>query len=245
MLAIIQTVRILCPGGIPIPFGVTGGTAPYTWSVAGGGAGGTINASTGQYMSPNSIGIDTVRVTDHVAATATYQIAIGTPLMCVAEIIGSQMGLDMTPSNSQIWLWDQKELIPTDSRLYVIVGVNYTKPFGNRPKYDGSGSGLNAIQSVNMLANLSIDILSRGPAARDLKEQVLLALSSPYAEQQMELNSFFIAPISTNFVNISQVEGAAILYRFNISVNLQYFVTLNTAIDYFDTFSTPIVTTEP
>ena len=239
-LSILSSIHAMA-SNLTSPFGATGGTAPYTFSVLPGGAGGSIDPSTGIYTSPNSTGIDIIEVTDAVAATAQQQIQICTALELVCDVIQTAMGL----SNGQVYLWDQKINIPTDSQLYIAVGVLSCKPFGNKPKYDGSGSGLNAIQSVNMLASISLDILSRGPAARDQKEQVLLALSSPYGQQQMELNSFFIAPISTSFLNISQIDGAAIPYRFNISCNLQYFSTLSTPTNYYDVFSDVAITDEP
>lgn len=240
-LTLLSSYHAMAPNGLTIPFGATGGSPPYTFSVLPGGAGGSINPTTGVYTSPSTTGVDIVQVTDSVAATAQQTLLIDYPLSLVCDIIQSAMGL----SNGQVYLWDQKIDIPSDSQLYIAVGVLSCKPFGNRPKYDGSGAGLNAIQSVNMQATLSIDIFSRGPAARDQKEQVLLALSSPYAEQQMELNSFFIAPLSTSFVNISQIDGASIPYRFNISAALQYFSTLNTNVAYYDQYYAVQVTDEP
>lgn len=238
-LTILQTVSAMAPN-LSIPFGVTGGTAPYVWSVVPGGAGGTIDSSTGQYTSPNTSGVDTVQITDSLAASAEYDISVCYPLELVCDIIQSQMGL----SQGQVYLYNQKISPPNDSRLYVAVGVLIAKPFGNRPAYAGS-SGFKAIQSVNMYNLLSIDIFSRSTAALIQKEQVLLALSSPYAQQQMALNCFSVAPISTAFVNVSELDGAAIPYRFNISVGLQYFATLNTDAPYYDTFSQPTVTAEP
>src|ERR1019366_6101237 len=84
--------------------------------------------------------------------------------------------------------------------------------------------GTNQNQSVNMNALLSINIFSRSTAARDQKEQILFALKSTYAEQQMEANGFFIAPITSGFQNVSDADGPAILYQFNLSANLQYVV---------------------
>lgn len=239
-LQILSSYHAMVPN-LGIPYGATGGTAPYTFSVLPGGAGGSIDASTGYYTAPNNTGTDIIQVTDAAAATAQLPVLIDYPLSLVCDIIQTAMGL----SNGQVYLWDQKIDIPKDSQLYIAVGVLSCKPFGNKPKYDGSGSGLGAVQSVNMQALLSIDIFSRGPAARDMKEQVLLALSSPYGQQQMELNSFFIAPITTSFVNLSQIDGAAIPYRFNLSAQLQYFSTLNTNIDYYDTYGAVQVTEEP
>lgn len=227
---------------LTVPFTAVGGTGPYTFSLITNFSGSFIDPTTGMYTSGNftGAGSDIIQVTDALSASATWTITVMTALELVCDII--QTGMNLPAGNT--YLWDQKINIPINSELYIAVGVNYCKPFGNKPRYEPSDYGMTATQSVNMLANLSIDILSRGPAARDQKELVLLALSSPYAQQQMELNSFFIAPLSTGFVNLSQIDGAAIPYRFNISANLQYFVSITTPVSYYDTFAQPTVTDE-
>jgi hypothetical protein len=247
VLTVLQNATACAPGNLTVPFAVSGGSSPYTWAVVPGGAGGTID-SDGTYTSPlSSIGPDTITVTDSTSPTpqvGSTTMLVGYPLMLVCDIIQNCMGL----SGSQVWLWEQKIFIPTDSQLYVAVGVQSCRPFSNRPSYSGGGSAgapLTATQSVNMQATLTIDILSRGPIARDMKEQVLLALSSPYAQQQMELNSFLVASLSTGFVNLSQVDGAAIPYRFQILVALQYFSTLTTQPAYFSSFGSVAVTPNP
>lgn len=215
-----------------------GGTAPYTYSVIGGGAGGTINSS-GFYTAPSNVTqseYDTIQVVDSLLSSAEVQILIGSPLDLFCDIIQTYMGL----SQGQVYLWDQKINIPTDSRLYIAISILSCKPFGNSNKMDSNG---NAVQSVNMQVRLGIDILSRGPDARDKKEQIILALQSPYAEQQQNFNSFYIGKISTDFVNISEIDGAAIPYRFNISVMMQYFVTNIAAAPYYNTFPTTQVVT--
>ena len=122
------------------------------------------------------------------------------------------------------------------------------KAYGQSNAHDGGssdGSPLTSVQSVNVMARVGIDILSRGTSARDMKDQVLLALNSDYAEAQMGLNSFFLGKGPTSFVNLSQVDGAAIPYRFHIELNVQYAVTKSTLVPYFDTFETPEVTINP
>ena len=229
-LALLQNNTAMAPNGLTTPFQGSGGTAPYTYSVLAGGPGGSISSS-GIYTSPNTTGVDTVEVTDSLSATATAQILIGNPLELFCDIISNQMGL----SQGQAYLWDQKILIPTDSRLYVAVGVISCKPFANSNTIDPTTG--NSLQSVNMQAFLSVDRLSRGPDARDRKEQVILALESQYARSQQELNSFYVGKISSGFVNLSTIDGAAIPYRFNISVQIQYFVSSASAQQYFNTFS--------
>lgn len=243
-LLLTSSVTALAPNRIA-SFLAVGGTAPYVYSVVPGGAGGSIDSATGLYTAPAEVSPnpkqanDIILVTDDAAQTAQLPILVTNVLGLVAEIIQSEMGL----AAGRVYFWDQKIEQPHDNGLYVAIGIQNSKPFGNTTRCV-PGAGLDAVQSINVLDTLSIDIISRGPDARTRKEEVLLALNSIYSESQQELNSFFVGKISTNFVNLSQIDGAAIPYRFNISVNVQYFVTKVKAVPYFDTFSGPEVTTQ-
>lgn len=263
-------------------FAASGGTSPYTYSVLGGGVGGTINPYTGKYTAP--IGPiaenkrDTIQVIDSVSAIANSTILVDGALGLFCDIIQNQMSLDST----HIYFWDQKIMQPTDSNLYVAISVPMCKPFGNNISYvTGENgpltnlfsyrtypypadpgttpfnsyssyntnwnwlsyeqevqAGLVAVQSVNMYATVDVDIISRGPAARDKKEFVLMALQSVYSEQQQEANGFYISPLTHGFINLSNIDGAAIPYRYKMSLALQYSVTNNNAVPYFNNFTT-------
>lgn len=234
MIRLVQTATAVAVS-TPTPFGVIGGVPPYTFSVLPGGAGGSI-ASDGLYTAPSSLGqgvteeTDTVQVVDSNGLKAQQKILVGTPLALLCDVIKREMNL----VRGQVYMWDQKIKIPEDSKLYVAVGIVSCKPFGNGNKQNTDG--VTTTQSVNMQVLASLDILSRGPAARDRKEEVIMAIQSNYAQQQQALNSFYIAPISTGFVNLSEVDGAAIPYRFNISVAMQYFISKTRNIDYYDSF---------
>lgn len=229
----------------------TGGVAPYTYEVVSGGAGGTISAISGNeglYTAPSSAPLegddayDTIRVTDDNGDTAEAEILIGTPLELFCEIIQKEMEL----ANGRVYLWNQKLMQPKDSDLYIAVSVLNCKPFGNTNRPDSSGVGVNSVQSVNMQATIAIDIISRSLQAQRRKEEVLMALASTYSQQQQERNSFYIGqlPPAAQFVNLAEVDGAAIPYRYNISINIQYFATKTKAVDYFDDFSDVEVETE-
>lgn len=215
-----------------------GGTPPYVYSIAPGGAGGSINPSTGIYTAPLAYGSDVVVVTDSLSASASLSLMVGDALLLLCNIIEKEMNL----ANDQVWIWNQKEFVPKDSRIYVNIGVLTCKPFANTNQFNDDGT---VTQSVNMQEMISIDILSRGPDARTRKEELILALNSVYAQQQQETNGFYIAKLSTTFVNLSEIDGAAIPYRFNISANLQYFIKKTKVVPYFDDFSEVEITTEP
>jgi GGDEF domain-containing protein len=229
--------------GITASFLASGGTAPYTYAVLPGGAGGSID-SDGIYTAPAVVPTDpatqydTIQVTDDDAATATAPILVGTPLLLFCEVIQREMGL----SNGRVYLWDQKLNQPADSGLYIAVAVVNCKPFANVNRQ--SSSGTQSEQFVSMLALLDINIISRSAAARDRKEEIILALNSIYAQQQQEANSFYIAKLSplAGFVNLSEVDGAAIPYRYKISVNIQYAYKKTSALQYFENFTDTIYT---
>lgn len=223
-------------------FLASGGTPSYVYSVLPGGAGGTIDSSTGVYTSPVSLSgnpsgtIDVIQVVDSLLALATAGIAVGSPLLLFCNIIQHELGL----SNGRVYLWDQKIFQPKDYDLYVAISVTSCKPFANVNRTSSiDDDNLDSDQYVSMLARVDIDIISRGPAARDRKEEVILALNSTYAQQQQEANGFYIGklPPHGGFLNLSDIDGAAIPYRYKISVNMQYAFSKTTPVDFFNDFS--------
>lgn len=235
-----SNTQALVPGLFTYFSGV-GGISPYSYLVLPRGIGGSINASTGLYTAPQAYGTDKIQITDSTGAMAYASIMVGSPLQLVCEILQKEIGLE----EGQVFLWDQKINIPTDSKLYIAVGVLSCKPFSNNLRPRSVTGSLQADQYASFLATLSIDLLSRSQQANDLKEQVILALNSIYSQSQQEINSFYIAKISTGFANLSQEDGAAIPYRYNISVNMQYCATKIKAVPYYDDFEQPSVATEP
>lgn len=245
-LVLSQNFTAVVPTANFVQFLASGGTSPYSYSVLAGGAGGTIDPSTGDYTAPSLMtaypakGLyDTIQVTDADLAIATSQILVGTPLFLICDILQTELGLD----SSHTYLWDQKVFQPTDSNLYVAVSLVSCKPFGNA--FEVQVDGTSVEQWVAMYGQVDFDIISRGPAARDQKELVILALNSIYSQQQQNANGFYIGklPISNGFINLSQIDGAAIPYRYKISYAMQYQTNLSSNVQYYDSFETPQVVT--
>lgn len=153
------------------------------------------------------------------------------------DVIRYQMDL----ADDQVYIYNQKINIPTDSRLYIAVGVLVVKPFGNS-NVPISTAGLDELQSANFLANLSVDVFSKGTDALTRKEEVILALNSTYSKSLQQTYGFYIAKHSSSFVNLSAIEGSIIPYRFNLGVNIQYKITKQQPIDYYDNFDKTIIT---
>lgn len=226
--------------GLTRSFQGLGGSEPYRYARIIGDAG-WIDADTGLFNSGSDFGASTIQVIDNLGAEATAKVLVASPLQLVCDIIQKEMGL----ADGRVYLWDQKIFSPSDEGVFVVVGELTNKAFGSTCRTESDDFGCNEVQSVNMRALLSVDVISRGNAARNRKEEVLLAIASTYSQQQQEVNSFRVYPISTNFINLSRDDGAAIPYRFNLTVALQYFVSKTKAIPFFDVFSDAEITTEP
>lgn len=248
MSLVLQQTYTAIAGGLTASFLASGGTGPYTYSVLPVplGPGGAVDVD-GIYTALAASSTDpqrayaTIQAEDTLGETGTAQILVGTPLQLFCEIIQREMGL----AKGRVYLWDQNIMQPTDSGLYVAVSVLREKPFASCGRFNGTSGNL--AQWLNVMAQLQLDVISRGPEARELKEQVLMTLAGQYAEQQMEKNSFFIGklPPGGQFVNLSSPDGAAIPYRFKIDINMQYVVRRTTAVSYFDDLAAASVTTNP
>lgn len=223
---------------ISSPFLATGGTSPYTYSIAPDGVGGTISPS-GLYTAPNKVGTDKIIVTDSLGQKAVKIVNVGSILHLICDVIQNEMSLE----DGRVYIFDQKKFMPTDEGVFVAVSMLSCKPFANNIEYDFTLD--QQVQSSNFFASLQLDIISKSTEALLRKEELLMAMKSTYAEQQQELNSFHIGVISTNFVNLSQIDGTAIPYRFSITVNVQYQVKKIGSVPYFDSFEDPSVITSP
>ena len=219
--------------GISTVVSAVGGTPPYTYSVEVNAANpqGTIN-SNGVYIASFKTGTDHIIATDSLGATAEIYISVLPPLELFCDILKVEMNL----ADDQVYIYNEKIQSITDSRMYIAVGINSDKYFGNSNSSEVSVAGLNEVQSVNCMSNLSIDIVSRGNEARERRAEIVLALNSKYSQNQQELNSFNVGKIPGVFTNLSKEEGASIPFRFNIGVNIQYFIKTVKAAAYFNQF---------
>lgn len=243
MITLQATKRALGPG-LTASFLASGGTAPYVYTMAATGAGGTINASTGLYTAPAEVPsdpdkfFDTIKVTDNVGATKTLKILVGTPWMLFWEVLQSVLKL----SPEMIWFQNQKQFEPTDATkgMWVVLMFPNLKAFASGLHPAGTGNAWDKTEKwANFSGPVDIHIMSRDSAALNRKEEVVMALTGPYARAQQTANSFYIGRIPHNIVDISGVDGAAIPWHFVVSVELQYGSSKVFDSEYFDDFLNP------
>lgn len=153
------------------------------------------------------------------------------PIKVLAQAIQQELGL----SAGQIMLGLENWAIPENTGLYVslIYGVEQVVGTANS-NTEGSDGNFKEVQSVAMLHQIEVDVMSFDSSARLQKEEVVMALSSYNAQQLMEVNSMRIASMPSSFVVVPSLEPSKQLnrYRFTISVYALHERTLATP--YYD-----------
>lgn len=138
-----------------------------------------------------------------------------TSMDLIRKIIVNQMSLDPQSVN----IYDEKWKIPPTDGLFVTVEYRSGKVVANQNLFVSTGGDPVEYQEVNMLEQITVGVFSRDRSSTQRKEEVLMAILSSYAQQLQEKYSFKInraGPIT----DLSQLEGAAMLKRYDIDLRV-------------------------
>lgn len=158
-------------------------------------------------------------------------------LQIVGEILVAQASLGLT--NGQIMFTNQKWKIPANQGLYVAIGyVGPGKVISNSNVCESVVGGMQENQSMLMLYQVQIDLLSFDSSARVLKELAYMALKSVASQQIQEKYNVQLGRNPAPFQESPTLEETAQLNRYVTTVALTQLIT-NTVIDtpYYDDFS--------
>ena len=145
------------------------------------------------------------------------------------DVIKTSMNLP----DSRVNIYNQKFIIPNDPHLFVGIEYKFSKVFASKSELNVYGT---EEMGLNTQEHYAIMLFSRNLEALQRKEEAVMALGSIYARQQGDGVGFSIARIAP-IQDLSGLEGAAILYRYDIDVVMlcRYFKT--NAVNWYGTFS--------
>ena len=159
-----------------------------------------------------------------------------TPIEVMRDIVVHELGLD----DDRAAVYNQKWNIPDDDDLFIFVEYKYGNPLGNNLKYANESDVFQTEARIVMAEHITIGIYSRGLDALKRKEEVLAAINGNYARQMMEKYSFRVMGRNAPIKDLSYVEGAARIFRFDIDLILLSKYKITREVDYFDKFPTEI-----
>jgi hypothetical protein len=125
---------------------------------------------------------------------------------------------ELSLADNRVNVYNQKFNIPNDPYLFVGVEYKFSKVFASKSEALTNGSGVfQEKQGLNTQEHYSVILFSRNTEALTRKEEAVQALGSIYSQQQGDRYGFKIARIAP-IQDLSGLEGAAILYRFEVNV---------------------------
>ena len=148
---------------------------------------------------------------------------------------------ELTLYEERVMIWNNKSKIPSDERLFISLEQAATKVFSNIAIVESRDDGYYEVQTLTVLENYNIDIMSRNLDAMQRKEEIPMALRSNYSQNKQVANGIMISKIAS-LTNISGVEASAQLFRFQCVVTLQASYTKEKVIEYYETFPTLVKT---
>lgn len=166
------------------------------------------------------------------------------------DILSFEMGIVKSGESARIWIRNQNVKIPNDDNLFMAVGmVDAPRVLSVRNKtFTDTVDDEEVVkerQTINMLENIQVDIMSRNNDAINRRWEILAALQSVYASQVQEENAFKIFRIPANFVNTSDTEGAEKINKFSITIPVAVWYSKEKVIstpngDWYDSFDTRV-----
>lgn len=163
-------------------------------------------------------------------------------LQTLVDILRTEMDL----AADQVVIYNQRWIIPNDKRLYVSLNVMGGRPYANNRRF-ASGfvanpaggpalAVLNEERQVSSADLISLHVQSYGDQARVRRNEVMFALNSTYAEQQMERYGFHVGPLPSSFADASEGLGTAIITKYALTFSVLYGEAQVNVIDWYDQF---------
>lgn len=126
------------------------------------------------------------------------------------------------------------KLFNTD-KLQITVKASDFQTYSNRNEQKEINGIFCEIQDLNQACTIQIDCYSRNLEARNRHHEIIMAMNSIYAQQQMDLYNFKLALIG-NTVNISGIDGGSDINRFTTTYRAIIHQQKITPINYYDKF---------
>lgn len=161
------------------------------------------------------------------------------PILILGDIIKNLMNI----SSDRIYIGNENYKLPTDTGIYIGLEQTASDGYSNTNKFIPADEGQEGAQeelTYRARESYNINIYSKDSSARSRKEEVILAFSSNFAKNKQEEFQFKLANINNSFINVSGLEGPAVISRYVINISLIAWYSIIRDTDYYDQFSNEI-----
>lgn len=144
------------------------------------------------------------------------------PDLILADIITVFLGLDAT----RVVVSSENYNPPKDQGIYITIQTDPTEIIGVSQVFNGTTGAEES--SISAFQRLTVNVTSRDRSALQRKEEIPMALTSVYSQQQQELQQVRIfreGPI----LDLSFIEASKALHRYQVPVKITFVKSKTTA----------------
>ena len=151
----------------------------------------------------------------------------------IAQLIQTYMDLPA----GKVWLKNEKIPLPSDNTFVISIGFMSLKAMGNSRRQTTILGVMSEEIASNMYGTIAIDIYGRTFDVVTRKEEIMQALNSTVCRELQIKNAFMVGSMPLTFTGLSELDGSAIPYRFQITFAVQFLSKkTKTGLEYYDNF---------
>lgn len=151
------------------------------------------------------------------------------PDVVLADILQKVLKLNA----NRVLVYDENYDAPKDSSLFIVISTGTSKIISSSHYFDETTQ--TEVREVALAQEYILDIQSRDRSAMSRKEEVVAALTSDYAEKQMEANTFRLFR-NAQVLDLSEIAGGRAVHRYQTRCTMFYKQTFTESVEYFDNY---------
>jgi hypothetical protein len=158
--------------------------------------------------------------------------------LTVFQFLRSIIIHELEIDEKRVMIFNQKWTIPSYEHMFVVLECQPSQTISSKNfTKDNTETGeFEEIQELNLREHINIQLFSRNMEAMTRKEEVVAALSSIYAQQLQAQYAFKILNRNPSIEDLSLLEGAAQLFRYDIPVIMSTWYQKKKKVDFYDQF---------
>jgi hypothetical protein len=166
-------------------------------------------------------------------------MTIKAAMILLGDIIQKYMSLE----DDQIVLYSSDWKIPDDNRMYIIISYSGTSQNILNIKSEFNSADNTETMSMAAHERFTVDIMQSGDEILETVQKIFFALKCQNSISLQETNNISIWR-EGKAIDLTAIEGAGALRRYQIPVIISNVQSNKTAVDYFDKFAQPQTQTE-
>lgn len=152
------------------------------------------------------------------------------------DIIKQILDTEMQMPEGRVWAYNADIDLPKDKNLFIILFMTSRNPISNNSKFVSTSTGMNEVQSMNVVEDIIISLVSQNTEARDRAYEVHLAMNSYFSQKLQAKNKIHISTIGDVY-DASFLEATSRLNRFDCRIRVfKAYDKIKALNDYYDKF---------